>query len=141
LSDQLVSVIASSAGDIARLWIKDATTHRSTTGYHDFDHSRLYRGVQNILSRFNQWLGGYFDDSDIQDFFTRLGKGSKREGFMLSEVLSALSLIKKHLWEFALSCGMWQNTLDIYRALELDRRIVIFFDKAAFYTAKGYEAP
>jgi len=34
---------------------------------------------------------------------------------------------------------MWQKTLDIYMALELDRRIVVFFDKAAFYTTKGYE--
>jgi len=24
-------------------------------------------------------------------------------------------------------------------ALELDRRIVVFFDKAVFYTTKGYE--
>jgi len=24
-------------------------------------------------------------------------------------------------------------------ALELDKRIVVFFDKAAFYTTKGYE--
>ncbi len=139
LSDQLVAVIAGNAGDIARLWIQEATTHRSTTGYHDFDHSRLYRGVQNILSRFNQWLGGYFEDSDIEDFFSRLGKGSRKEGFALSEVLSALSLVKKHLWEFALSRGMWRNTIDIYKALELDRRIVIFFDKAAFHTARGYE--
>ena len=139
LSDQLVAFIAGSAGDIARLWIKEATTHQSTTGYHDFDHSRLYRGVQDILSRFNQWLGGCFNDSDIENFFFRLGKGSKKEGFVLSEVLSGLSLVKKHLWEFALSQGMWRNTIDIYKALELDRRIVIFFDKAAFYTARGYE--
>jgi len=34
---------------------------------------------------------------------------------------------------------MWQKTLDIYKALELERRIVVFFDKAAFYTTKGYK--
>jgi hypothetical protein len=54
-------------------------------------------------------------------------------------VLSTLSLIKKHLWEFALSQGMWQKTIDIYMTLELNRRIVIFFDKAVFYTTQGYE--
>jgi len=27
----------------------------------------------------------------------------------------------------------------IYTALELDRRIVIFFDRAAFYMTRGYE--
>jgi hypothetical protein len=54
-------------------------------------------------------------------------------------VLSTLSLIKKHLWEFALSRGMWQKTIDIYMTLELNRRIVILFDKAVFYTTQGYE--
>jgi hypothetical protein len=29
------------------------------------------------------------------------------------------------------------KTLDIYMALELDRRIAVFFDKAAFCTTKG----
>lgn len=139
LSDHLVQVIENNAGHIAGLWIADATTNRSTTGYHDFDKTRLYRGVSNILTRFNKWLGGYFGDEEMSDFFVRLGRGSRREGFALSEVISALSLIKKHLWEFALSRGMWQSTLDIYMTLELDRRIVIFFDKAAFYTTRGYE--
>ncbi len=68
-----------------------------------------------------------------------LGRERKRVGFKLSEALSTQSLLKKHLWEFALSKGMWQKTLDIYMVLELDRRIVVFFDKAAFYTTKGYE--
>jgi hypothetical protein len=54
-------------------------------------------------------------------------------------VLSTLSLIKKHLWEFALSRGVWNKTIDIYMTLELNRRIVIFFDKAVFYTTQGYE--
>jgi hypothetical protein len=34
---------------------------------------------------------------------------------------------------------MWNKTIDIYMTLELNRRIVIFFDKAVFYTTQGYE--
>ena len=92
------------------------------------------------LARFSAWLGGVREDAEVKDFFSALGRQSRREGVPLSHVLSSLSLVKKHLWEFALSRGMWQKTLDIYMALELDRRIVIFFDRAVFHATQGYEA-
>ena len=139
LSDRLVRVIEENAELISRLWIEEVTTSRSTPGYHHFDRQRLFRRVHTILSQFGKWLGGGYDDRDIQAYYTDMGRERRREGFHLGEILSALSLIKKHLWEFALSRGMWQRTIDIYMALELDRRIVIFFDKASFYTARGYE--
>jgi len=139
LSDRLVRVIEVNAELISRLWIEEVTTSRSTPGYHHFDRQRLFRRVHTILSQFGKWLGGGYDDRDIQAYYTDMGRERRREGFRLGEILSALSLIKKHLWEFALSRGMWQKTIDIYMALELDRRIVIFFDKASFYTARGYE--
>jgi len=139
LSDKLVVVIEKNAEKIANLWVEEVKTNRSTPDYHNFDKSRLYKRIHRLLSQFGKWLGGFYGDRDIKDFFMETGKERKREGFKLGEVLSALSLIKKHIWEFALSQGMWQKTLDIYTALELDRRIVIFFDKAAFYMTRGYE--
>ncbi|MFB3926071.1 MAG: NUDIX hydrolase [Syntrophales bacterium] len=139
LSNRLIEIIEKNADRIVQLWIADVTTNRSTPGYHEFDQQWMYKGVRSILSQFGRWLGGFYRDSDIKTFYMRLGRGSKREGLALSEILSAISLIKKHVWEFALSRGVWRKTLDIYTVLELDRRIVIFFDKAAFYTTKGYE--
>ena len=63
----------------------------------------------------------------------------KAEGFNLSEVLSALSLSRKNIWEFALDQGMWNKPIDIFMAIELERRIMLFFDKAAYHIAKGFE--
>jgi ADP-ribose pyrophosphatase YjhB (NUDIX family) len=139
LSSRLTDTVEKNAEQIARLWIQDVTSNRSTPTYHTFDKARLYRRVHSILSQFDKWLGGYYSDNDIRHFYMALGKERRKEGFKLSEVLSALSLSRKHIWEFALARGMWQKTIDIYMALELDRRIMIFFDKAAFYTAQGYE--
>jgi ADP-ribose pyrophosphatase YjhB (NUDIX family) len=140
LSDRLVEVIEENAESIARMWMKEALTSRTTAGYHLFGRERLFGGVLDILSRFSAWLGGVREDAEVKDFFSALGRQSRREGVPLSHVLSSLSLVKKHLWEFALSRGMWQKTLDIYMALELDRRIVIFFDRAVFHATQGYES-
>jgi len=139
LSDRLIDVIEKNAERIARIWLEDVMTNRSTAGYHHADRQDLFRKAYTIISQFGRWLGGYYRDEDIRNFYMELGRERKRVGFKLSEALSTQSLLKKHLWEFALSKGMWQKTLDIYMVLELDRRIVVFFDKAAFYTTKGYE--
>lgn len=140
LSDKLVNVIEENAETIVRRWMNDVLTNPSTAGYRQLDRSRLFGDIRRMLSRFGNWLGGVYKDSDIRDYYTAFGWESHRNGVALSNVLSALSLVKKHLWEFALSQGMWHKTLDIYMALELDRRIVIFFDKAVFYTTQGHEA-
>jgi ADP-ribose pyrophosphatase YjhB (NUDIX family) len=139
LSDKLVEVIEKNAENIARIWISDALTNPSTAGFRHFDHSRLFGDVCSILSHFGSWMGGVYKDSEIRGYYTALGRESRKDGIPLSNVLSTLSLIKKHLWEFALSQGMWNKTIDIYMTLELNRRIVIFFDKAVFYTTQGYE--
>jgi ADP-ribose pyrophosphatase YjhB (NUDIX family) len=139
LSDKLVDVIEKNAETIARIWINDALTNPSTAGFRHFDHSRLFGDVCSILSHFGSWMGGVYKDSEFREYFSALGQESHKDGIALSNVLSTLSLIKKHLWEFALSQGMWQKTIDIYMTLELNRRIVIFFDKAVFYTTQGYE--
>jgi 8-oxo-dGTP diphosphatase len=139
LSDRLVNFIEMNSEKIARIWLKDVTTKQSTSGYRRFNSAKLYERAHVVLSQFGKWLGGYYTDSDIRDFYVELGRERRKEGFKLSEVISALSLTKKHIWEFALSQGMWQKPIDIYTTLELNRRIVIFFDRAAFYTVQGYE--
>lgn len=139
LSDKLVEVIENNAESIARIWISDALTNPSTAGFRHFDHSRLFGDVCRILSQFGSWMGGVYKDADIRNYYTSLGRQSSKDRIPLSNVLSTLSLIKKHLWEFALSRGVWNKTIDIYMTLELNRRIVIFFDKAVFYTTQGYE--
>ncbi len=139
LSDRLIDVIEKNAERIAGIWLDDVTTNRSTAGYHPVNRQDLFQKAYTIISQFGRWLGGFYRDEDIRNFYMELGRERNRAGFKLSEVLSTLSLLKKDIWEFALSRGMWQKTLDIYMALELDRRIVVFFDKAAFYTTKGYE--
>jgi hypothetical protein len=49
-------------------------------------------------------------------------------------------LLRKHIWLFARRHGVWERPIDVYRVLELNRRIVVFFDKAMYETTRGFEA-
>ena len=139
LSDKLVDLIEKYSGYIAGLWMEDVLNNKSTPTYHVFDQELLFNRVFLVISHFGQWLSGSYRGQDIVSYYVNLGREREQEGFDLSEVISALSLIKKHVWEFALSQGVWGKTIDIYMISELERRISLFFDKATYYVAKGYE--
>jgi len=69
-----------------------------------------------------------------------VGKTRKKEGLPLADVLSTLSLIKKQVFLFTIPRGVWEKTINIYMSLELDRRIMLFFDKVSYYITLGYES-
>jgi len=138
LSDRLVRLIEKNAGIIANRWLADITSNKTTPTYAVSDPIATQERILIVLRQFRKWLGGYYDDNDIRDYYRKLGLERKQEGFALSEILSAISLTRKHIWEFALSQRMWTKTIDIYMTLELERRMMIFFDRATFYAARGY---
>jgi ADP-ribose pyrophosphatase YjhB (NUDIX family) len=137
LSDSLVEVIEKNAETIAWNWVRDARTNRSTPAYHRIKEKKLFEDAYGTLSKFSRWLRGH--NGDVKNFYMKTGMDSRKNGFSLSEVLSALSLVRRHIWDFALSRSLWQKTVDIYMVVELETRIILFFDKAAFHTTRGYE--
>lgn len=140
LSDRLTEVIEKNAEIIARNYTEDILDKKSTHGYQKLGKDEIFNRGQRVILQFGHWLKGLYSDRDNRDFYVQMGKARKMEGFRASEVISALSLIRKNIWEFALSQGMWEKTIDIYIVLELERRMMLFFDKAAFYLSRGYES-
>jgi 8-oxo-dGTP diphosphatase len=140
LSDALVSLIEEHAEEVARAWLADVGTNASTLSYRSLDQNKLLERASTALSQFGRWLIGREADQEVIEFYFRMGRERKRQGFKLQEVLSTLMLLKKHIWTFAHNHGMWERPIDLYRVLELNRRIVVFFDKAMYHTARGYES-
>lgn len=139
LSDKLIRIIEDNAEIIANNWLDEVRSNPTTPGYARFDKDSTLIRSGLVISQFGKWLGEHYTNDDIREFYLTLGQNRRKEGFALSEVLSALSLTRKHIWEFALSQKMWSSTIDIYMTLELERRMMLFFDKAAFHISRGYE--
>ncbi|MEN8226150.1 MAG: NUDIX domain-containing protein [Bacteroidota bacterium] len=139
LSDYLVRLIEKNADVITGRWLEAVSSAKSTPSYAKFNPETSFSRHKDIIRHFSKWLGGKYSDKEFKKFFRKLGDVRRAEDFALSEVLSALSLSRKHIWEFALSQGMWNKPIDIYMALELERRVMLFFDKASYHVAKGYE--
>lgn len=140
LSDALVTLIRERAEEIARVWIADICENPSTARYCNVDQQQLFERATTALSQFSRWLSGRQADQEVCDFYFRIGTERRAEGFGVHEVLSALMLLKKHTWSFARNHGVWERPIDVYRVLELNRRMAAFFDKAMYHVARGFAA-
>jgi ADP-ribose pyrophosphatase YjhB (NUDIX family) len=98
LMSRLVDIIDENVESIAKSWIADVTTNRSTVEYHSMDKTSLTMTAQSILFQISRWLGGIYNNTEIKEFYMTNGKVLRAAGFKLSNVLSALSLIRKHIW-------------------------------------------
>jgi hypothetical protein len=138
LSDALVNIIRDHASEVTRLWFEDVRVNPTTKSYRDIDPDNLFQRGHIALSQFGKWLKGSEADEEVKSFYRTLGRDRKAEGFQVHEVFSSLTLLRKHVWTFARSRGVWERPIDVYRVLELNRRIAVFFDKAMYHTARGF---
>lgn len=141
LSDELISVARDNAKKIIDLWLDDITTNPSTRSYHGLDREDLFERASFIISRFELWLKGEKTEKDLKNFYYDLARKRKEDKVLLEDLISSLSLLKKHIWMFTYSFGVWEKAVDIYRMFELGERLVYFFDRATHYTVMGYLGP
>jgi ADP-ribose pyrophosphatase YjhB (NUDIX family) len=139
LTRRLVNIIIKNKEKIIEQWLEDVTVNPSTAEYHKVERAVLYNICDRILSKITLWLGGRHNVSSIKNFYTKLGRERKKSGFKISGALSALSLIRKHIWTFALAQDALQKNLELLMTFELQRRMTIFFDLATFYLTRGHE--
>jgi ADP-ribose pyrophosphatase YjhB (NUDIX family) len=139
LTRRLVNITVKHREDIIYSWIEDVARSKSTSEYHKFDRKKLFNIGDKIISQITLWLGGLCDINHLKTFYMRLGKERRKEGFRLSEALSALSLIRKHIWKIGIHQDGWRKSIDLYMTFEMQRRMTIFFDLAIYYLTSGYE--
>lgn len=139
MTRRLINVIMRNKEKMILQWIEDMSTNPSTLEYRAYENRVLYHICDKIISQITLWLGHVYDINRIKHYYTELGVERKKSGVRISGVLSALSLIRKHIWDVALAEGALQKNLDLYMTFELQRRMTIFFDLATFYITRGYE--
>jgi hypothetical protein len=138
LSRRLIDLIEKNADELTRSWLADVRKHPDTLTYHRFDEKSLYDRAFAVYSQIHRWVSRETTKDDVARYYKALGRERREEGFELSEVIYALILTKRHLWLKVLSDGLLDSALDLHAALELNNRVVLFFDRAIFYTAVGY---
>lgn len=139
LSDDLADRVEQQAEQIAGVWLADVRANPSTPSYQALAETLLLARATRSLAQFTRWLRGDVADDEVRAFYRDLAGQYRPQGFGLPEVLSALTLLKKHIWTALWTHGVGERPIDSYRVLEFNRRMALFFDKAMYHLARGYE--
>ncbi|MGC9975353.1 MAG: hypothetical protein ABSC57_01355 [Syntrophales bacterium] len=139
LSRKLVELVETNADKLTNCWLKDVKKHPGTVTYHTYDEKQLYQRAFRVYSQFGKWMSNETAKKDIENIYTALGKQRRQEGFALSEVIQALIITRRHIWLLVGSAGLLDTALDLHQAIDLINRSVLFFDRAIYFTAVGFE--
>jgi len=139
LSQKLVELIENDADKLTKMWLEDVQKRPETPTYHTFDPNELYHRAHRVYSQLGKWISHETNKEEIAAYYTAMGAQRRKEGFALSEVIQALIITRRYVWLKVLSEGLLDTALDMYKALDLINRVILFFDRAIYYTAKGYE--
>ncbi len=136
---RLVKLIESHADELSRNLLQDLRKRDSTSTFHTHDEKEIYERAFNVYSHLGKWISRETTKEEIAKHYTALGAKRRKEGFALSEIIQALIMTRRHLWLKVLAEGFLDTALDLNQALDLNNRVMLFFDRAIFYTAVGYQ--
>jgi hypothetical protein len=122
VASKLVKIIEKNSSVIADRWVDDVTTLPYTRSYWNVPHEELHERA----------------DKRLASFYKKLGQNRREQGYRVEEVVMALMLLKRHVWLFILQEGFLTANLELYQALELNNRVVLYFDRAIYYVTQAY---
>jgi hypothetical protein len=140
ISARLVGLVEKNADQLTKRWVDLVRTDPGTPTYHTYDEAKLYQRAFSVYSQFGKWLSTGTTTEEFQETYTALGAQRRKEGFALSELLQALIITRRVLWLRVESEGFLDTALDLNLALQLSNQTVLFFDRAMFFAAQGYES-
>jgi hypothetical protein len=139
ISQSLVELIKKNAEKLAQQWLKDVTQNVRTPYYHSFDRDKLYERAFTMYKNLERWLAIPTPKEETARFYKKYGHDRYREGFPLPELIYSLVLFRRHLWLFILHAGFFETAYELLRAMELNNRVILFFDRAMYNLVLGYE--
>ena len=136
---KLIELIENNAGELTNRVCKELLTREETKSYRTLPEDLVRDRIFDVYSRLDSWLNKKSRTGEVRKAYTDLGKKRFKEKIPLHEVVMALMLIKRHLWLYVRENQFLNSTYECYQVLEMNNKVVLFFDRAIFFTVMGYE--
>ena len=124
--------------EIATMWLRDLRRSPQTPSYGVVSDEELVNASEFALTQVDEYFGGQPSGSNIAAFFHNLGATRAAQGLPLAELVSAILLLKREIWMSARTHGVWESAMDLQRAVDLNRELGRFFDRAVYHATAGY---
>jgi len=139
ISEKFVRLIKDNIDEIVRYWCTELHENETTPAYRSFDAELCVPYGTTVLRQLGDWLDEKKMPAELKDLYINLGKQRAEEGLPIEDIVSAHLLLKRHIWLFVLSHGFLSTAFELYQVLEINNRVVNFFDHLIYYMVYGYE--
>lgn len=136
---RLIKLIEDNAGELTNRVYKDLLTRKETKSYQTLPEDLVRDRIYDVYSRLDSWLNKKKNTGEVQKYYSNMGKKRFGEGIPLHEEVMALMIKKRHLWLYVRENQFFDSTYECYQALEMNNKVVLFFDRAIYFTIIGYE--
>ncbi len=137
-SYRLVRLIETHADALAAGLEERVLANSQISHFREIPARELRERVYEIYRHLGEWLLGK-NELDIEHRYREIGGRRAQQRVPLSEVVQAIVLTKENLWEFLKSEAVMDRAVEIMGELELLQMLEMFFDRAIYYAAVGYE--
>lgn len=137
-SYRLVRLIESHADALAAGLEERVVSNSQISHFRQVPAHELRERVYEIYRHLGEWLLGK-NELDIEHRYREIGGRRAQQRVPLSEVIQAIVLTKENLWDFLKSEAVMDRAVEIMGELELLQMLEMFFDRAIYYAAVGYE--
>ncbi len=138
ISQDLVKLIIEHADELTNRCLKDIYSREETRSFKDVPRAIMFDRVRDHYSKLDAWLAKGTKEG-IHNYYIKLGQTRFHEGIPLHELIMAFMLIKRHLWLFVQEKQFYDSAYALNQAIELNNRVVLFFDRIIYAITIGYE--
>jgi len=134
----LMSQIETHAEQLTERVIQAIRTNPRTQFLRGLSEEELEKRIFDLFRNLGRWLSEKREE-EIEAIYSEIGRHRCREGVPLNEMIYALNLVKRHLWDYIEKHVMPASEGNLYQEELLGRMIGKFFDRAVYHTVRGYE--
>ena len=150
LGTRLLLLIQSHAGPLTRDVVEDLRTNLRTPTFRRLDPADIETRVSALFYNLGKWIGEA-DEHAVRAEYEDMGRARFRDGVPISELVFALVITKHHLRRYIRDHGLVDFAgdrvappellpLELHSIQELNYQVGVFFDRALYHLAHGYES-
>lgn len=138
LSDRLIGLVEDHTGDIVKRWLAILRNDPTMAALAPRHMEHLQGKAWDILKHLSQWVGYDTSKEEIERRYEAEGRDFYDMGIPLWEGIRTMYTLRRALWLFVGSESQFDSAFQLSQLLELSDRVILFFDRAEFYMARGY---
>jgi len=139
IAQRLVRLIETHADELASGVMRRLEASEQASEMRKVPAEELKLRVYEIYSNLSDWLLTRTQEA-IENRYTRIGARRAAQGIALSHLLYAITTVKKKHCELLRYEGIVDRHVELFQELELLRMVDLFFDRAIYFAAQGYES-